>query len=307
MAQAKTILDRLPFVREFVYGRRLRWPPGHHHSPIVSPDEVRKHEDRVYRTPTKDLPGIDLHPDEQLQLLRELAQFYGELPFGDEPRPGLRYHFRNPFYSYADAILLYGMIRRFEPRRIIEVGSGYSSAVILDTNEIFFDNRIDLTFVEPYPETVRSLMKRDDEATIIEQPLQSVDFGMFGELGDNDFLFVDSTHVSKTGSDVNFLFFDVLPLLREGVKVHFHDIFHPFEYPREWTFRDNHSWNEAYLLRAFLMYNQAFRVRAFSTFLADQHADWFRRHMPLCLKNPGASIWIEKRLGPSKSDAEIAR
>ena len=196
---------------------------------------------------------------------------------------------------YSDAIMLYCMIRLLKPRRIIEVGSGFSSCVTLDTNELFFENSITTTFIEPYPQLLLSLVKETDKSnvTIIAERLQDVDLEQFDALQRNDILFIDSTHVSKINSDVNRIFFDILPRLSEGVHVHLHDIFFPFEYPKEWIY-EGRAWNEAYLLRALLQYNSAFRVVLMNTFMEHVHESFFAKKMPLCLKNTGGSIWIRK-------------
>jgi hypothetical protein len=108
-----------------------------------------------------------------------------------------------------------------------------------------------------------------------------------------DVLFVDSTHVAKAGSDVNHIFFRVLPALKPGVIIHFHDIFHPFEYPREWFFNGNRSWNELYLLRAFLMNNASYRVLFFNSWFAHKHPEC-REVLPNFWKNPGGGFWMRK-------------
>jgi hypothetical protein len=130
------------------------------------------------------------------------------------------------------------MMRTFKPKEIIEIGSGHSSAIMLDTNEICFDNKINLTFIEPYPEErLMKILKDSDKIshTIINKKVQSIDLDTFLSLSENDILFVDSTHVSKVGSDVNFILFEVLPALKPGVLIHFHDIFYPFEMPKHWV------------------------------------------------------------------------
>ena len=123
---------------------------------------------------------------------------------------------------------------------------------------MFFDNEIQCTFIEPHPKLLKSLLKQGDleRIEIVPRPLQDVDLELFESLRANDILFIDSTHVAKIGSDVNRIFFEILPALATGVYVHFHDIFYPFEYPREWIY-EGRAWNEAYMLRAFLMYNAA--------------------------------------------------
>ncbi len=271
-------------------------PAGHFYSPVPSLEEVRKRAVMTFDRDVRELPGIDLHEEAQLVLLEQLKRFYPEMPFTAESQDGLRYRFENRYYSYSDAIFLYCVIRHLAPQRIIEVGSGFSSCVILDTNELFFDGAIACTFIEPYPDVLRSLLKPGDREAyeLIQSPVQDVDIERFLALDAGDILFIDSTHVSKTGSDVNKLFLEVLPRLRPGVCVHVHDIFHPFEYPEGWV-EAGRAWNEAYLLRAFLIGNSSFEIMLFNTFLEAFHEEWFRREMPLCLKNPGGSIWLRRR------------
>lgn len=271
-------------------------PPGHYYSPIPSVEYVRANEEYIFRPPPQQLPGIDLKESEQLTLLSIFKELYKDQPFDSKNKHGLRYYFDNPAYSYSDAIFLHCMIRHLQPKQIIEVGSGYSSCAILDTNETHCDGKIQCTFIEPYPELLLSLIKEPDKQSIKLLPmgLQQVPLSNFESLQANDILFIDSTHVGKIGSDVNYLFFEILPRLQPGVHVHFHDIFYPFEYPKEWIY-EGRAWNEDYILRAFLSFNNTFEIVMFNTFLEYFHEEWFSQHMPLCLKNRGGSIWIKRR------------
>jgi hypothetical protein len=166
---------------------------------------------------------------------------------------------------------------------------------MLDTSELFFDTGIRLTFIDPYPETLHSVLRETDRksAEILSARVQNVVPDVFQALEANDILFIDSTHVSRTGSDVNFLFFDVLPRLNPGVYVHFHDIFYPFEYPQDWVY-EGRAWNEAYLLRAFLTNNDSFSIVIWNDYLARFHRERLASLMPECMKNTGASIWIRR-------------
>ena len=272
--------------------------PGHFYSPIPSLIEIQKHENRIFDRTIKAIPGIDLNIEQQLRLLEKFGSYYIDLPFDKQKKDDLRYYFENPAYSYSDAICLYSMIREFGPKKIIEIGSGYSSCVMLDTNELFFQNQIDCTFIEPYPDLLRSLINEDDKTRchFIESNLQDVPLSEFAKLEANDILFIDSTHVAKTGSDVNYIIFNILPLLEHGVYIHFHDIFWPFEYPKEWIY-EGRAWNEDYFLHAFLMYNYQFEIVFLNTYLEEFYEDRFMKNMPLCLKNRGGSIWLRKKCG----------
>jgi predicted O-methyltransferase YrrM len=283
--------------RQSAEENKLFAPPGHFYSPIPDLNEIKQNEEKLFHVRPRTIPGVELNEEGQIRLFDEFKGYYAALPFTAEKTKGLRYYFENPAFSYADGIFLYSMIRHVKPKRIIEVGSGYSSAAMLDTNELFFGNSIECKFIEPYPELLMSLMKENDQKSvrIISAKLQDVDLNEFSSLTAGDILFIDSTHVSKTNSDVNYVFFELLPSLSEGVYIHIHDIMFPFEYPKDWVY-EGRAWNEAYLLRAFLQYNSAFEVVFFYNFLQHFHRDRFAAEMPLVLKNSGGSIWLRKKM-----------
>jgi hypothetical protein len=298
-------IRRFPPVRRYLRTRRfarvqretgavVNDPPGNYSSPIPALNEVRAREHEIFACP-ETLPGIDLRVPEQLALANELAPFAEDQPFGDEARDGLRYRFDNRYFRWPDALVLHCILRWARPRRLIEIGSGFSSAAILDTNDRFLDGTMSCTFVEPYPSRLKQLLQHGDAGRhqVIDQPVQSVDLDLFDALGPNDILFVDSSHVAKIGSDVNRIVFDVLPRLREGVLVHFHDIGWPFEYPREWIY-EGRAWNEAYLLRAFLDYNDAFEIMFFNHYLSLFHEAEVAARMPLWAREAGGSLWIRR-------------
>jgi hypothetical protein len=284
-------LPRSPFIRSY--------PPGTFYSPIPADADIPASIDKT----TREIPGVDLREAAQLQLLGELARSYGELPFGDQESAERRFHLDNEYYSYFDAITLYTMLRRFQPKRVVEVGSGFSSAVMLDTRDLFLERETHLTFIDPYPERLESLLRPDDRdrCDVLAQKVQDVDLSVFTRLQANDILFVDSSHVVKVGSDVAWIVFEILPRLAPGVLIHFHDIPYPFEYPLHWL-RAGRAWNEAYILRAFLQFNRDFEIRFFNDFMATFHADAVREQMPAALKAssfdltvPASSLWLARR------------
>lgn len=292
----RDLMGTIQKLRQNLAAYERGWPPGHFYSPIPDLDEIARDEARIFAPPAPTIPGIDIDAAGQLQLLAQLQPHYAGHPFGDEPRPGVRYAFNNPNYSYGEALVLYTMLCHLRPKRVIEVGSGYSSCVILDANERAFAGQIACTFIEPYPDLLKSLLKPGDEGriSIVADRIQTVDPALIAGLEPNDVLFIDSSHVAKTGSDVNYIFFELLPRLRAGVFVHFHDIGYPFEYPKSWVYQGR-AWNEAYLLRAFLSYNAAFRIELYNAFIGHFHAEALERSLPLAIKNPGTSIWLSRR------------
>jgi hypothetical protein len=271
-------------------------PPGHFYSPIpdhaliASKSESKLEEDKLKAL----IADINLNEEVQSGFLREIAHFYPEFPYPAKV-PRLRYSFDQFFYCHADAIYLYGMLRYFKPRKIIEVGSGHSSALVLDTNELFLEGELDCTFIEPYPERLFATLRPEEKGRIhiIKSPVQNVPIETFSQLGPGDILFIDSSHVSKYGSDVNYLIFEILPALNAGVVVHIHDIFYPFEYPRQWLL-EGRAWNEAYLVRAFLQNNDNWEILLFADFAGRKFQSYLSEHMPLCLKNTGGALWLRK-------------
>jgi hypothetical protein len=285
------------FLNSNEYAERERatlWvPAGHFYSPYPSRAEVEEY--RQNRSSPEFLPAIDLQDEAQKKLMEVFAGFYAELPFQDEAVPGLRYRYVNSSYPPGDSIPLYSMIRHLQPKRIIEVGCGNSSCVTLDTNDRFFSSRIELTFIEPYPDFFHSLIGPEEKSRVrlLAQRLQDVPPAEFERLEANDILFIDSTHVSKLNSDVNYFLFEIFPRLKRGVFIHIHDVFFPFEYPVNWL-EEGRAWNEQYILRAFLEFNEQFKIRFFNSYLFSKYPEWFRQHMPKCLENQGGSIWLEK-------------
>jgi len=295
----QSILKRFKFVRRLMAeNERLRrqsevYPRGHFYSPLPSPEEVADAFARGGFGPP--FAGVDLNEAEQLALLEKFAAYYPEQPFPEEPAPGRRFHLNNPSYGHYDGIMLYGMLRHLQPRRVIEVGSGFSSAAMLDLNEHVLGGRMQLTFIDPDMSRLRPLLRDGDagRVTLIERRVQEVPVDLFRTLGANDVLFIDSSHVSKVGSDVNRLFFDVLPVLPAGGHIHVHDIAANFEYPRDW-FEQGRAWNEQYLLRAFLMFNRAFRVVLFTAWLSDRRHEFLRERMPFCARGGGGQLWLRR-------------
>jgi predicted O-methyltransferase YrrM len=270
-------------------------PPGHYYSPIPNWQEVRRDAERIFAPAADGLPGVRLNREGQVAFLRELSTFYAEMPFAESEGSGTRYYLNNQSYAYCDGIVLYCALRLLRPKRIIEIGSGFSSCVMLDTDERFLGSRTKLTFIEPYPEVLKGLLTEEDlrRVSLIESRLQDVDLSLFDSLTAGDILFIDSTHVAKIGSDVNRIFFDILPRLPVGVYVHIHDVFYPFEYPKHWVL-NGQAWNELYLLRGFLQFNTSFEIVFMSSYLAQFEAELMASFMPLAMRNTGGNLWLRR-------------
>ncbi|MBC7389870.1 MAG: class I SAM-dependent methyltransferase [Opitutaceae bacterium] len=295
------ILESFPHVRMLrqrieEYESYLSFPPGHYYSPIVEPqdylDNLNKEDSKPKETPV----DINFNEEEQLTMLKKFEAYYPEFPFF-ENASSHRFILDNSFFTYSDAFGLYNMMREKSPKRIVEIGSGFSSALMLDINERLFNNAIDFTFIDPNPERLRAQLREGEPVNIIVKKIQDVDLKIFKDLNEGDFLMIDTSHVSKSGSDVNHIYFKIFPLLKKGVIIHIHDIFFPFEYPEQWILKENRSWNELFLLRSFLSFNQAFKIIYFNSYLEKKFETRFKEKMPLVLKTNHTvcgGIWIEK-------------
>jgi hypothetical protein len=291
------ILNKLPYIRTLKkllrqYEEVTAYPPGHYYSPIPDIKELEKLN--IFK---KNKPqAISINEEYQLELFSVFITYYKEFPYTSSQDGKRRFFVPESYLTYSDALGLYSIIRHFKPKQIVEVGSGYSSALMLDLNQDYFESKQQLTFIDPDFSRLEKLMKTGDDklCNLINQKVQEVDLNYFRSLSENDLLFIDSSHVSKTGSDLNYLLFEILPLLKKGVIVHFHDIYYPFEYPSELVLDKKLAWNEVYILRAFLMYNPMFEIVYFNNYLFQNHTDLIKEKMSECIKDEGASLYIRK-------------
>jgi hypothetical protein len=275
-------------------GIPLLFPIGHFYSPIADPVDISARADKIWNN-SNSLQGIDLNVNQQLSLLQKLKPYTKDINYpiaqnGDETS----YFYQNDQYPVLDAEFLYAALCHFKPKTVIEIGCGFSSLVTADVNRRLFSNRIDFICIEPYP---RQFLI-DGVAGInqlVVQKVEDVDLAFFDRLEAGDILFIDSSHVSKVGSDVNFLFFEVIPRLKRGVMVHIHDIFLPDEYPKVWVIDQGRNWNEQYLLQAFLQFNSDWEVVWAAHFMATRYGKEVQQTFPRFPElGGGGSFWLRR-------------
>ena len=186
-----------------------------------------------------------------------------------------------PGYGYIESQCLHAVVRSLTPRNVIEVGSGVSTAILLDALARN-GSASQVTCIEPYPSP---WLVRNKGVRLIRERVQASDIGIFKELGKNDLLFIDSTHTVKPGSDVNYLILEVLPRLNPGVVVHFHDIYLPYDYSRDVLNTFLH-WSETSLLRAFLIDNSRARIMLSLSMMHYDRPDVLRDVFPAYVPEP---------------------
>ncbi len=243
----------------------------------------------------RDLPGIDLNVSEQLELLKQLS-FGDELSvFNGPKKDDLTYSFTNGMFSYGDAEFLYNLVRLKKPRKVVEIGSGNSTLLVIEAirrNQVAQPAYVcEHVCIEPYetPWLERSGVR------VIRKVVEAVDKSVFQQLEADDLLFIDSSHVIRPQGDVLCEFLEILPILRKGVIVHIHDIFTPRDYPKAWVVDKVRMWNEQYLMEALLSGNPHWKIIGAVNFLYHDHFNELKAACPFLSKErePG-SFYIQK-------------
>jgi predicted O-methyltransferase YrrM len=265
----------------------------------TAPDEremqrLRDLRQRQHWSQAKYTAGLDLNDASFLSFLEQVCTPYYEA-LARLPRTATEanggYYLENIWFGPIDGGLLYGVIRSFRPRHIIEIGSGFSTHLmrraIVDSN---LSTRI--TSIDPDPRT--DINRVAD--TILKMRVEDLDFhDIVSQLEAGDILFIDSSHTIISGGDVPFLFLEVAPRLRPGVLIHVHDIFIPYDYPEEWVCALRRGWNEQYLVHAFLAFNNAFRILWAGSYMWKNQRDALIAAIPHGAYAKGAgSLWFQR-------------
>jgi len=252
--------------------------PVHFYSPIPAIADVAAD----VSTKVKPCRGLAFRGEEQAALMAEFS-----IKYGAEYVPA-----KNIGLSKADAFMLYAFIRSARPKRMIEIGSGESTRISLAaiSQNIGEGFPCLLTAIDPYPPPyLRNIA--DPNFELLAKRAQDVPEAFFR---DADILFIDSSHVSKIGSDVNYEILTIIPELKAGALIHWHDIMLPQDYPRDWIERGMY-WNESYLVHAFMLYNDSFRVLWAARYMQVHHADRLRSAFPYMEPSHRlSSFWIER-------------
>lgn len=272
----------------------VHWRSTHYYHPTYTNDDLPRDV-----TVQRDLPGLDLHEDEQLALLAafdyqdELARLADP---GDPPNPARDYTYDNNQYGPVDADCLYAMLRAKKPGRVFEIGSGNSSRVAAKALALNAAENAEHTCrhvcIEPYE--MEWLEQLGSE--IIRKRIEDVPLTLFDELEAGDVLFIDSSHVIRPFGDVLVEFQLIIPRLKSGVLVHVHDIFTPRDYPEKWLREDRRLWNEQYLLEVMLSHSARYKTVLAMNWLANTHRAKVEAAFPILAKQPNAqpgAFWFE--------------
>lgn len=277
---------------------RVRFPPGHFYSPLVDTNALASdyRRSQVWPPIPRETLGIDWRAAEQRRLCRDVFAEQPRLAFPDEPTSDPRdFYTQNTQFPPLDAWILEAMLRMVRPKRMIEVGSGYSTLVSARTNIEELDNSVDITCIEPYPAPV--IVDHLPGITNLRiEFVQDTPLRLFESLDSGDVLFIDTSHTAKTGGDVTWLYQEILPRLRRGVVIHLHDMFIPGEYPEQWVL-EGWGWNEIYLVRALLTFSHGFDVVLGAQWLIQNDPNGLAAAFPLYRDyeaRGGSSLWLQR-------------
>ncbi len=264
--------------------------PDHFYQPLPNLTSLNRYNFKKQSS----LVGIDMNDKTQLNFMNKIFPLfkkeYRQFPYKPTANE-YDFYFGNGAFDGIDALVLYCMIRYFKPETIIEVGSGWSTRVAARAS--LKNEKTKLISIEPYP--YGFLKKGFPGLTkLIKKKVEDVDRKIFTDLNKNDILFIDSSHVVKTGGDVQYLFLEVLPRLKEGVVIHIHDIFLPYEYPRDWVVNEYRFWNEQYLLQAFLTYNNKSEILFANNYMGSKYKKELKKIFFNSPTHSGGSIWLRK-------------
>jgi hypothetical protein len=272
--------------------------PNHYYQPI--PDTRMLKDDLWQRQ--SELIGVDINEEDQLKLVSlfssKFKKEYENFPRNKTSTP-YQYYSNNVFLGSTDGEILYCMIRHFKPSKIFEIGSGNSTYLsaqgVIKNKEEDDHYRCELVVMDPHP---NDILKAGFQglSKLISKKVQDIPLSDFRELTENDILFIDSSHVLRIGSDVQYEYLEILPRLNQGVIIHLHDIFLPAEYPKEWVLRDFRFWTEQYLLQAFLAFNDSFKVLWAGSYMHLKHYNILQAAFRSYEKETRwpASFWIKK-------------
>lgn len=230
--------------------------PKHYYVPISDPNFLDKN--RYWNKPSE-MVGIDADPDDQMKALRSTVYLYKDEYADWDYTKDISVN-AGPGFGYIEAQALHGYMRHLRPQKIIEVGSGVSTQCMLRALDLCRqedpDYQFNITCVEPYPSEI---LKHDTRLNLVERRVEDVDLVLFESLAEGDFLFIDSSHAIRTGSDVITIYNEILPRLKPGVFIHIHDIYFPYLFQRNpFSFM---QWHETSLLQAFLSFNESFSIQ----------------------------------------------
>jgi predicted O-methyltransferase YrrM len=283
-------LMRLPLCRRILTAVGVLPLRRHYYDPYVDRSLLKIPLDKP-----RDLPGLEMNHVAQLELLCLMRLSSEVSQLGGAKSADRQFHFNNGSFESGDAEFLYQFVRLKKPKRVIEIGSGFSTLLVRDALVVNRledpDAQVVHTCIEPFE------MQWLEKAGIrtIRSMVEDVPLSLFEELEQGDLLFIDSSHVIRPQGDVLTEYLRILPRLQKGVFVHVHDIFTPRDYPAEWVLERMWLWNEQYLVETMLSYSKEWHVVAALNYLKHSHFSALQAACPFLTqeREPGSLYMVK--------------
>lgn len=267
---SQSSISRMPF-SAWLAGSMVHLGGSEHETALINPNGMYSRIDFNWRFPT---PGLKMDPARQTQTIRTIQKSVTTKEISHllenwriTPDAPIRYHVHNTQFGPVDASVLYCMVRHYKPRRVVEVGAGSSTNVLVAA---FRANRADgypvnFTSVEPFPSEHAVIIAREF-GQLLPEKAEDLPPTLWSSLQPGDILFIDSSHLLRVDSEILPLFARILPALPAGVIIHVHDIYTPTPYPSKF-YGLRWLWNEEFALQALLAESDAFKVRCVKTLI----------------------------------------
>lgn len=264
----------------------------HYFEPMFNPKHLR-----YSLRKDRELSGMDFNIEEQLKILSKFHYNEELLKFPLEKKNDKEFYYHNGSFESGDTEYLYNIIRLKKPRRMIEIGSGNSTLIAI---RAIYENKCeDINYIcehiciEPYEKPWLDQM----QIKVVRERVEEMDKNVFLQLGNNDILFIDSSHVIRPQGDVLFEYLEILPIIKSGVLIHIHDIFTPKDYLDRWVMDEVRFFNEQYLLEAFLIFNKEYEIIGSLNYLMHHYFEEISSKCPVLKNEPyrnSSSFWIKK-------------
>jgi hypothetical protein len=268
----------------------------HFYEPIPNIVEISK----SYQDKPRSCHQINFNFDRAEQKMVQLLKTWGSDFYESVCQYG--YQEINYYFKGLDAIFLYCFLRELQPKSLVEVGQGVSTSIALAALEDNYKTtgiKTQFVSIDPYNRfDFQNYTTEGIDLEVMPVALQTVPLTLFSNLKESDLLFVDSSHVYKFDSDVEYLFEEIYPNIGRKVYIHLHDICSPYHYPLDWYVNEKRFWNEQYYLENFLRFNTAFTVEMPIYYLMKRSTASAEAYRAICkhkgAKADGYSFYIQR-------------
>lgn len=286
---AKRVLWSSPETRQKIQAHKVNIVPANFYSEIPTIEEINSSFE--YSEPGQELYNDGLFdPDLISDFVSKLCDYSAEFnpPMDGDPQEPCGFFWKNPAFSYSDAMSYYCVLRHFKPENVLEIGSGFSTLV---ANQALLKNgRGEITLIEPYPKPfLKDLETVKEIKQVFAQNIPVKEFVALVE--QNDIWFIDSTHTVKIGSDCLYIYLKVMPNIRRDIIVHTHDVNLPYGISQKRALEKHIYWTEQYLLYAYMLDNPKIEILFGSAFVKKTMPDKMNELMREKYPGGGGSLW----------------